>query len=136
MSAFGGKADIANSKLEIDVMHHAGVVHLALTPALCNFLPQIRQPNIGTVALNQSLLSILARASALRARQAHKVAKPQPVALGCRRPFCACVLWVLQCEQTVFATFESCHVKRHTWIKFNQPASSKFSLGSFGSWEY
>ena len=46
-------------------MHHAGVMHLALTPTLRNFLPQIRQPNIGTVALNQSLHSILARACAL-----------------------------------------------------------------------
>jgi hypothetical protein len=41
--------------------------------ALGNFLTQIRQPNIGTVALNQSLLSILASPSAFGARQAHYV---------------------------------------------------------------
>src|SRR5262245_4979599 len=58
---------------QVDIAHHAGIMHLALTPALCDFLPQIRQPNIGTIALNQNLLSILARASALGARQAHHV---------------------------------------------------------------
>jgi len=47
-----------------NVTNHAGVVHLSMTPALCNLLPQIRQPNIGTVACNQFLLSVLARASA------------------------------------------------------------------------
>jgi hypothetical protein len=38
-------------------VHHAGIMHFALTFALCNFLSQIRQPDIGTIALNQSLLS-------------------------------------------------------------------------------
>jgi len=28
------------------------VVHLSMTPALCNFLTQIRQPHMGTVAFN------------------------------------------------------------------------------------
>jgi hypothetical protein len=37
--------------LQIDVLHHAGVVHLTVTPALCNFLPQIRQSNIGAIAV-------------------------------------------------------------------------------------
>jgi hypothetical protein len=34
-------------------------MHFALAAALCNFLPRIRQPHIGTVAFNQSLLSVL-----------------------------------------------------------------------------
>jgi hypothetical protein len=59
-------------RLEIDVMHHAGVMHLALALTLGNLLAQIRQPNIGTVVLNQSLFSILARAPALGAGQAHQ----------------------------------------------------------------
>src|SRR5262249_54244576 len=33
-----------------------------LASALCNFLPQIREPHSGTVLLNQFLLSVLARA--------------------------------------------------------------------------
>jgi len=39
-------------RYQINVMHHAGVVHLSHSLTLCNFLPQIRQPNIGTVLLN------------------------------------------------------------------------------------
>jgi hypothetical protein len=49
-------------------MHHAGVVHLASALALGNFLPQSRQPNNGTLALNQSLLSVFAGATASAAR--------------------------------------------------------------------
>jgi hypothetical protein len=49
-------------------MSHAGIVH-PVVPALCYVLPQIRQPNVGTVALNQSLLPILARASAFGGRR-------------------------------------------------------------------
>src|SRR5262245_55486970 len=46
---------------QIDVMNHAGVVHLAVTLAVRDFLPQIRQRNVGTVAFNQCplLLSLL-----------------------------------------------------------------------------
>jgi hypothetical protein len=32
-------------------MNHAGIVHPAV-PALCYLLPQIRQPNIGTVLVD------------------------------------------------------------------------------------
>ena len=56
-------------RFEINVMHHAGVVHFSQAVALRNFFEQIRQPNIGTVAFNQALLSILACASAFGARQ-------------------------------------------------------------------
>jgi hypothetical protein len=65
--------------LEIDAVHHAGVVPVAVTAAYCDLLPQIRQPNIGTVAINQSLFSILANPAAFGAGKAHysggKVAK-------------------------------------------------------------
>src|SRR5262245_17453929 len=44
-----------------------------MTPALCNLLPQIRQPHIGTVALDQILFSILARASAFLTGQPYHV---------------------------------------------------------------
>jgi hypothetical protein len=43
-------------------------VHPAV-PALCYLLAQIRQPNIGSVTLNQFLFSVLTGASAFRARQ-------------------------------------------------------------------
>ena len=49
---------------KLNVTNHAGVVHFALASALCDFLAQIRQPNVGPVFLNQFLLSILAQASA------------------------------------------------------------------------
>jgi hypothetical protein len=55
------------------VLHHAGVMHFALTSALRNFLSQIWQPRIGAVTLNQNLLSILTRASAFRARQTNNL---------------------------------------------------------------
>jgi hypothetical protein len=42
-------------------MHHAGVMHLSTALALRNFLPQIRQPHFRAIAINQSLLSILAQ---------------------------------------------------------------------------
>ena len=59
---------------QIDVTNHARVVQLSMTLALRNLLPQIRQPHIGTVAFNQSLLSVLARAPAFLAGQANDVA--------------------------------------------------------------
>ena len=34
-------------------MHHAGVVHFSVAPALGDFLSQIRQPNTRTVALKK-----------------------------------------------------------------------------------
>ena len=55
-------------------MHHAGVVHIAEPFALCNFPPQVRQADISAIALNQSLLSVLASSSALVATQSHQVA--------------------------------------------------------------
>ena len=55
---------------QINVTHHAGVVHLSTPLALCDFLPQIRQANIGAVELIRSLLSVLPRTSAFGARQA------------------------------------------------------------------
>jgi hypothetical protein len=54
--------------------HHAGIVRESAPLALRNFLPQIRQPHIGAVALNQILFSVLARTPAFCARQAHNVA--------------------------------------------------------------
>jgi hypothetical protein len=48
-------------------------MHLALTPALCNFLAQIRQPKIGTVAFDQFLFSILAQTSAFLTGQANSI---------------------------------------------------------------
>src|SRR5262249_16466577 len=35
---------------QINVPHHAGVVHSSTPLALCDFLPQIRQSNVGSVA--------------------------------------------------------------------------------------
>jgi hypothetical protein len=35
---------------QIDIPHHAGVVHLSMGPALRDFLAQIRQANIGAQA--------------------------------------------------------------------------------------
>jgi hypothetical protein len=35
--------------------YHAGVVHLTMTPALGDFPPQIRKPNIGAKSLDQIL---------------------------------------------------------------------------------
>jgi hypothetical protein len=46
-------------------MTHAGIAH-STVPALCYLLPQIRQPNIGPITLNQILFSILTGASAFR----------------------------------------------------------------------
>jgi hypothetical protein len=42
---------------QLHAMRHAGVVHIPTALAFGNLLPQIRQPNIGTIAFNQSLLS-------------------------------------------------------------------------------
>jgi hypothetical protein len=64
-----------SSRYQINVTHHAGVVCLPASLALCNFLPQIRQSHIGTVALNQNLLSVVARASAFGARQANDLVR-------------------------------------------------------------
>ena len=41
--------------------------------ALCNFPPQVRQPNISTVALNQILFSVLTRSPALVAGDAQHI---------------------------------------------------------------
>jgi hypothetical protein len=62
---FFGGAELSGH--EINITNHAGVIDFALTTALRNFFSQIRQPHIDTVAINQSLLSILARASAFSA---------------------------------------------------------------------
>jgi hypothetical protein len=51
----------------IDVTHHAGVVHLSMTPALGEFPPQIGKPNIGAKSLDQILFLILTSSSAFRA---------------------------------------------------------------------
>jgi hypothetical protein len=40
---------------QINITHHAGVMHLPAPLALRNFLPQIRQTHIGSVPLNQFL---------------------------------------------------------------------------------
>ena len=48
-----------NSKWQINVAHHAGIVHESAPFAMRNFFSQTWQANIGTVALNQSLFSIL-----------------------------------------------------------------------------
>jgi hypothetical protein len=48
-------------------------VHLSTALALGNFLPQIRQPNIGAVTRNQILFSVSAGATAFHARQAHQL---------------------------------------------------------------
>jgi hypothetical protein len=37
---------------KINITNHAGVVHLSTPLALRDLLAQIRQPNIGTIALN------------------------------------------------------------------------------------
>jgi hypothetical protein len=71
---------------QINVLHHAGVMHFALTTTLCDFLPQIGQSNIGPVLFNQSLLSILARASALVAGEAPTRSGIREGAMG-QRPF-------------------------------------------------
>jgi len=49
-------------------------MHLTVAAALSNLLPQIRQPDIGPVPLDQILFSILASATALVARQAYQIA--------------------------------------------------------------
>ncbi|MGA7014695.1 MAG: hypothetical protein WBZ16_20485 [Pseudolabrys sp.] len=49
-------------------------MHLAVTLALRNFPPQVRQADISAIALNQILFSVLARAPALVATQSHQVA--------------------------------------------------------------
>ena len=59
---------------QINVTNHAGIVHLTGTVAVCYFLPQIRQPHIGSVSLNQFLFAILAGGSAFRTRQANNLA--------------------------------------------------------------
>src|SRR5262249_23355173 len=61
-------------RFQLNVMHHAGVMHFALTLALCDFLAQIPQTNIGTVAFNKCLGSILARASAFLTGQPNNFA--------------------------------------------------------------
>jgi hypothetical protein len=48
-------------------------MHIAMARALADFPPQVRQPNISTVALNQSLLSVLASSTAFLARQANQI---------------------------------------------------------------
>jgi hypothetical protein len=53
-------------RLQINVTNHAAVVPLTAAATVCNLLPQIWQPDVGPVALNQSLLSILTRAPAFR----------------------------------------------------------------------
>ena len=37
------------TRYQINVAHHAGVMHLPAPLALSNFLPQIWQPNIGPI---------------------------------------------------------------------------------------
>ena len=59
---------------QVGISNHAGVMHLTVAAALCNLLPQIRQPDIGPVPLDQILFSILASATALVARQAYQIA--------------------------------------------------------------
>jgi len=49
-------------------------MHFAVTLALCNLFSQIREPHIGTIALNQFLFSVLARPSAFLTGQANYVA--------------------------------------------------------------
>jgi hypothetical protein len=68
-----GGASLAARLSQIDVTSHAGIVHPAV-PALRYFLPQIRERHIGSVPLNQSLLSVLATAPAFRTRQANNLA--------------------------------------------------------------
>ena len=48
----------------MNIPNHAGDMHLAVTPALADFLPQIRQPNVSAEPLNQILFSILPGTSA------------------------------------------------------------------------
>ena len=43
--------------------------------ALADFPPQVRQPNISTVALNQILFSVLASPPAFLARQADQITR-------------------------------------------------------------
>jgi hypothetical protein len=40
---------------QIDVTHHASVMHFAVPVALCDFFTQVRQPNIGSITRNQIL---------------------------------------------------------------------------------
>jgi hypothetical protein len=63
----------ATGASEISVTNHAAVVPLPTEAAICNFLSQIWQSDIGAEAFN--LLSILTRASAFRARQAHRLCR-------------------------------------------------------------
>jgi len=66
-------------RLEIDVMHHAVVMPVTMTATYCDLLPQIRQPDIGPVPVDQILFSILANPAAFGAGKTHysggKVAK-------------------------------------------------------------
>src|SRR4029453_11991981 len=83
---------------QIKVKRGAGVM-LSAPFALCNFLPQIRQPNMGTVALNQFLLLIATRASAFPGRQTHYagriVAKPERTAVHWNILFRPPIIWVV-----------------------------------------
>ena len=51
-------------QLQVDVTHHAGVVHFAVPFALCNFDAQIRQPNTGSIT--QSILFLVCPARPLQ----------------------------------------------------------------------
>src|SRR5262245_63145991 len=79
-------------------MTHAGIVHPTVL-ALCYLLPQVRQPNVGPVLLNQFLLSIVAPASAFPARQTHYagriVAKPERTAVHWNILFRPPNIWVV-----------------------------------------
>jgi len=58
---------------QINVTNHVAVAPLTAAAAVCNFLSQIWQPDIGAEALNQNLFPILTDTPALRARQAHHI---------------------------------------------------------------
>jgi hypothetical protein len=59
---------------KINITNHAAVVHQPTAAAVRNLLPQIWQPHIGSEAINQILLSVLARAPAFWARQPNNLA--------------------------------------------------------------